>query len=1454
MWFGGLDGLIQYDGYNYVVYRNKPNESTSLSSNIVWDVFEDREGDLWIATDAGLNRFNRDLGTFTHFKHDNNNPNSINADLTRSITEDADGNLWIATFGGVAKLNRERNSFTNFQNDPNNVNTLSSNQVRKVYIDRSGTTLWIGHDFLGVNSLNTRTGEINRYSYMVEDAKAIGRSSVVSIFQDRDGYIWLGTDGNGLNRFNPTKNEFMHFAADATNPHALLNKTVMGINEDIDGNLWIATEGGLNYLNRLTLQFSRYTNNPIDKASLSTSVARCVFVDVNHDVWVGNFPNGVNFLDTSTIAFKTYRSDPTNPNSLNKSSVLAIHEDDAGIIWLGLDGGGLNRFDRAANQFTHYVHDEKNAKSISANAVLSIQHDTDGSIWLGTWHGGLNHFNPKTAESKIYPYNPKPGGLTNENVWSLLMDQQKNLWTGTIGGGINRYNRDTDTFTIYNKQKDSAAGFYLVWKIYQDHQGQIWIGANEGLGRYDPVSDAFIFYHHDPKNPDSLSFDSILDITEDSNQQLWIATRGGGLNSLDQKTGKFTHYREKDGLPDDIINSVNADNLGNLWMGSAHGLTRFNPSTKKITNYNVKNGLQDNQFNISSAIKTKTGEMIFGGISGFTLFNPSDIKSNDYVPPVAIVDFQIFNKPVIPSAEDSPLKKSIAQTDSITLNYHQSVFSFSFVAMSYRNTEKNKFAYIMEGFEKEWNYVGVDRRNVTYTNLNAGTYVFKVKAANNEGVWNETGRSIVIHILPPPWKTWWAYTIYAFILIGLLYAFVHGQREKVENERKINKRLQQLDKLKDEFLANTSHELRTPLNGIIGLAESLSDGVGGPQSEISKENLGMIVSSGKRLERLVSTILDFSKLKEHALTLYPKPLDLHAMTQVVLALSQPSLIGKNLKLINAIGKGVPLVNADEDRVQQILHNLIGNAIKFTTSGTITISAGVVQDQLEICVRDTGIGISAEELPFIFDSFHQVEGTAERQYSGTGLGLAVTKQLVELHGGKITVESTAGRGSRFYFTLPLASSAENTVRQTTAHIDVLDSFIDTPAQTDISNEREFDADKNAEPLYKKNTETLHKEHSHFHILVVDDEPINRQVLMNHLSLQQYRVTPAINGQEALSIITTQHVDLVLLDIMMPSMSGYDVCKQIRQKISSHELPIIFLTAKTQINDLVTGFSLGANDFLTKPISRDELLARVNTHLELLEITRDLEEKVEERTAELQEKHKQLEDAYLQLEEISLSDPLTGLSNRRYLQKLIPMDIVKVQREYEDRINNRPARTPSLDLAFFLLDVDFFKPVNDIYGHMAGDQLLIQLSDLLSKVCRESDCLVRWGGEEFLIVSRFSNREEAPLMAERIRQAVADYQFELADGTRLKKTCSIGYACYPFLCNQPTTLSWEQVIDTADHALYAAKKSGRNRSVGLAATDTTPQETLYKLISEDIKGLIDQGELLVITTDATSLTWD
>ncbi|HSC68098.1 MAG TPA: diguanylate cyclase, partial [Cellvibrio sp.] len=753
------------------------------------------------------------------------------------------------------------------------------------------------------------------------------------------------------------------------------------------------------------------------------------------------------------------------------------------------------------------------------------------------------------------------------------------------------------------------------------------------------------------------------------------------------------------------------------------------------------------------------------------------------------------------------------------LTHKDSVFTLEFSALNFQMAEENQYAYRLLGFDSEWIQAG-NKRTATYTNLDPGDYIFEVRASNNDGVWSDKQARLNIHIASPFWRTWWAYILYFLIVMMLFYWFMRIQRmrlryeqQQVEQERSLVRRLQQVDKLKDEFLANTSHELRTPLNGIIGLAESLLDGLNGPLPTHTRYSLRLIAASGRRLSALVNDILDFAKLKNQGVTLHKKAVDLRVLVDIVIALSRPLVGDKPLTLHNRVPETLPAAHADEDRLLQILHNLIGNAVKFTHEGSITISAEVKDEFIQVQIADTGIGMNADQLTDIFQPFHQIDGGAERAYGGTGLGLSITKQLLELHGGTITANSTPAEGSVFTFSLPLCQelpAAPDDTVQAPVH-----SLDETPTGQ-LNETRRTRADQPSQG----------------HILVVDDDSVNRLVLVNHLALRNYRVTEAANGEEAIALVQEQgDIDLVLLDVMMPKMSGYETCQRLRETYRPHELPIIFLTARSQTQDLVMGLEAGANDFLTKPISKEELLARVDTHLQLYSATQLLDRKVAERTEELRAKNEglkqaqlELQKAYKKLEEASLSDPLTGLHNRRFLSKSMGADISLVEREYQNWLFSNQAsgedeiRWPlpkDHDLIFMLLDVDHFKWVNDSYGHSAGDKVLEQLSRLLEEVLRDSDYLVRWGGEEFLIVARFCSRAEAPEMAERIRVAVAQYVFDIGNGQQLHKTCSLGYAVYPFYPQVPNMLSWEQVVNTADRALYAAKKSGRDCWVGISS---------------------------------------
>jgi signal transduction histidine kinase/class 3 adenylate cyclase/streptogramin lyase len=839
----------------------------------------------------------------------------------------------------------------------------------------------------------------------------------------------------------------------------------------------------------------------------------------------------------------------------------------------------MSRDDRDQKRFTHFVHDPKNPRSLSGKYVTAIYEDRSGTLWIGA--DGLNRFDREKEQFTRFVHDPQnPNSLSSNSVSAIYEDRAGTLWIGTVADALNRFDRDRKQFTRFFRTG-------TVFSIYEDRAGTLWLGTLGGLRKFDRMQEKFTSFKHDPRNPHSLSDNSVNAIYEDRAGTLWLGT-SGGLDRFDREQGQFTHFTEKDGLPSSLILGILEDDHGRLWLSTVKGLSRFDPKTETFRNYDVSDGLQGNEFYEASHRSRKTAEMFFGGNNGFNAFHPDSIKDNPYIPPVVITAFKRYNTD---QAEGVAIEeKGISEKREIKLSYKDNILSFEFAALSYRNSFKNQYAYKLESFNDNWIQLGTERK-VTFTNLDPGKYTLRVKGSNNDGVWNEEGASLKITITPPWWKTWWAYGFYVLMFAGAVFGYIRyktaAQAKELARERKVNARLRQVDKLKDDFLANTSHELRTPLHGIIGLAESSVADASVKLPERMRLNLGMIVASGKRLASLVNDILDFSKLKTHHLAIQKKPIDMRVLVELVLKFCEPLLAGKNLILKNEIPPDLPPVEGDENRLQQILHNLVGNAIKFTESGEVKISAAQRNGMVEIAVADTGIGISKDKQQDIFKSFEQVDASISREYGGTGLGLAITKSLVELHGGKIWVESEVGQGATFIFTLPVSKGKPEKTEQ---------AYIPITGQTiDLSRVRQVEGIALEMQVLEQSSPD-----GAFHILIVDDEPVNQQVLANHLTLGKYRFSQAYNGEEALRAIDKTKFDLVLLDVMMPRMSGYEVCQRLRQKYLPAELPVIMVTAKDQVQDLIEGLSSGANDYLAKPFSKDELLARIKTHLNLLKI--------------------------------------------------------------------------------------------------------------------------------------------------------------------------------------------------------------------------------------------------------------
>ncbi len=1261
LWFGTGEGLNRYDGYRFKVFKHDLEAPGSLSDSGINAIAEDAQGRLWLGTNGGgLNRFQRADETFIRYRHDPGDSSSLSNDEVLDLLVGRDGTLWVATQSGLDRFDEATNSFQHNPHEPklskssDNNNTVIDNTVIDLFEDKNGI-LWLGTEN-GLGRFDPRTGAFARFAHDPNDPKSLSHNTVYGIQQGADGDLWIASE-KGLNRLDLLTGTVTRYVHDPDDPTSLGEDVVVSTAIDADGQLWVGTANqGLSRLDPLTGRFTHHRNDPADPRTLISDLVTALYIDRNGLLWVGSY-TGISKYDPQRNAFTIYRQQQWRQPTLSGTSAWAVTQDRSGVLWVGTEKG-LDALDRQHGTIDSFQHDPNQPDGLQSGPIATLFEDRSRTLWVGTW-GGLSRMDERRRQFVHIPaHDPiDPETLSSDLIQSLFEDRRDRLWVGTLEG-LNHLDRATLRVTRYPAQPGDPEVLAedTIYQILEDHTGVLWFATrNNGMFRLDEEPERrFVQYQADPQDPNRLGSNDIACLHEDREGNLWVGTVGSGLHRLDPTRQIFTRYRQQDGLPNSSIIGILEDDEGHLWLSTRDGLSRFDPRTETFHNYDRADGLASNDHSMVASHRGREGEMFFGSVGGLTAFFPERVRDDDQPPPVVITDFKLFNRSVRPRSIDpgSPLEGSILDARELTLSHRDYVVGFEFAALHYSDPRQNRYAYRLEGFDRDWIETDASQRFAQYSNLSAGDYIFRVKASNDDGVWNEEGAAIALRVLPPPWKTWWAYTLYFLALAGVLVAYVLWQQKKVERERAINHRLRQVDRLKDEFLANTSHELRTPLYGIVGIAESLIGGAAGEPSEEIKSNLEMVVNSGRRLGSLINDILDFSRLTGKSLELRRQPVDLRALVDVVLNLSRPLVGDKNLTLINDIAPSLPPADADENRLQQIFHNLIGNAVKFTTAGTIRISAVAGENLLEVRVADTGRGISDGDLDRIFESFEQGEGSAIRQFGGTGLGLAVTKQLVSLHGGSVWVESRVDAGTTFFFTVPIAPASAATPSDETLAVEQTlyeTSPVETSpveklpgespvagiarslaARSSAESEDPFRAAEHAfiQPSSAPNTATSAKPT----LLVVDDEPIIRQVLWNYLS-QSYRVLSANSGPEALEILNKQSVDLVLLDVMMPKMSGYEVCSELRKQHALARLPVIFLTAKSQVSDRVVGLAAGANDFLTKPVARDELKARVATHLELRFVNRELSELVTERTVQIEERERLLrerERLILQLE--------------------------------------------------------------------------------------------------------------------------------------------------------------------------------------------------------------------------------
>ncbi|MBV1908243.1 MAG: response regulator [Kangiellaceae bacterium] len=1169
MWIGTYDGLSRYDGYQFINFKNDPSNEFSISNNIVVSIIEDHQGYLWVGTaQNGVNRFDPETGNFERFVSKSDDFDSLSHSQVNVVFQDVKQRIWVGTDHGLNLFLPEKKAFAHFFNNPLDHNSLPPGSIVDIVGDGTGN-LWVASNEM----LSHFDIEQQRFSYF---NKPNMPSQINTLYADTDASLWVGTRLDGLFHLKQGKNQFEHFLHDKRNDASLSFNDVRKVLRTENGDLWIATEeGGLNVRKKGDQRFHSFKRNSADPHSISINDIWSLFQDRSGLLWIGTAGGGVNTTQTFGTQFSRLTHSPYDQNSLSHEFVWDVEEDQEGDIWFATLNG-LDRYDPKQDVFTHVSRFVTDKQLPIGNRIMAFTIDNLGNIWFGNQQGQLGVYSTKTKLSTLIKRENFPEGYVSYNRIRMIdKDRLGFIWVGTDDGLLKIDSSSQSIVSEYHFSEKGQLGDSTIRTMLQDYQGNIWFGTwNNGLQKYDSEFDRIVSYKNDPFDPNSLSNNTIRSLYIDNTGNLWVGTFNG-LNRLSADAiisgeNEFTSYLEKDGLPNSAVYGIAGDINGKLWLSTNNGLSRFDPAIETFENYSVDDGLPANEFNSNSVIRSTNGVIYFGSVNGVSIVSSNVSQQKDYQPDIVITSLSVVGKQLKP-------KGVIIDQKELELSYQQNDVAFEFASLDFRHADRNKFRYRLLPYNRDWTEVDFPNQAV-FTNLDPGHYTFELKGTDSSGIWLEQSTRMKLIILPPLWQTWWAFLIYGIVVVGLITLYLIKHKETLQEQKSINEHLRKVDLLKDEFLANTSHELRTPLNGIIGIAESLKEGSAGLQNQKTINHLGLIIDGGKRLAQLVNDILDFKKLSHHTLVLQRRATDIQSVLNVVVSLLGPLAEKKSLTIVDQLPNDLPLIFADEDRVQQIFHNLIGNAIKYTSKGDIIISAQLNVNEIEICVADSGIGIEESKIEEIFQPFEQLDLPNEFIQKGTGLGLSVTRQLVEQHEGQIWANAKLGKGSKFYFTLPCWLEnfhLEDDVEQPPEMVTYVPEEASRTAR--VAN----DGSKIV-PIKNKGK-----------ILIADDDPVNLQVLTDLLQMNAYQVVSAKDGDEAARLGFSQNFDLVILDIMMPGMSGYQVTKELRKKFNAIELPILLLSARNQPGDVTAGFEVGANDYVTKPIERTVLLSRIKT---------------------------------------------------------------------------------------------------------------------------------------------------------------------------------------------------------------------------------------------------------------------
>ena len=1188
IWLGTRDGLNKYDGYGFSVYKSNQQSNSIVSNDIRTLYYDHSHSLLWIGTNAGLSRFHTAHHRFDNFQHTDSDTFSISSNTIRQVYRDRTGKLWVATADGLNLMDEETNTFEVIS--PNQTYGQSPGIDINVICETQQGYLLIGSEIglFVVASVDTGGHTLQR---IPQAKQLLDNIHIKCMVEDDEHNLWIGTQDRGLVQWHPDTEVLTYCSHSPDDLRSLSHNNVRDLCIDANNNLWIGTFNGLNLLKTGEQHFVRYAKSIYESNGLSDKSIRSLFQDDQGSLWIGTYYGGVNVLDSN---FMPTELDDTPISNNLKGNVVSSFAEQNGHIWVGTEGNGLKYLDKNGTQIDNKVVTRINKLLADANVKNIFLDDDD--LWVGTFQRGLHRFDLDSDRHSKYTASD-PNSISADNIYGILKNKNK-LWLLTYGSGLDLYDTSTSQFYNYshNPEDDTSISSDLSRCILLTQKGQLWIGTESGLNKVElsenglPLS--FLTY---------ISHEKIYSLTEDENEHIWIGTFDNGLYKFDQYNNVFEHYTSADGLPSNTILGVMEANNKELWVSTNDGLCVYNPAQKTFSKYGHPSIIDNSEYNYNAYYKTTDGSMLFGGVNGYTQFSPELLSHNTYVPPIVLTLLKRNNKAVQVGDDSGILSTDINDTESITFDYNEANFSVSFAALDFFSPENNHYATFMEGIDNEWNYA-VGETEATYTLQREGTYVLKIKGGNNEGVYNPDVRTLEIIVLPPVWRTWWAYLLYLLALGLVLAAVIRYFRlnGRLQLEKITNQQQEELHEVKMRFYTNITHEFRTPLTLIVAPINDLLSNNDLPEPVVNK--LKSINRNAGRLLNLANQILNFRKLDKDHISLKIVQRDFSEFLKEIFLMFSETAHRRNITYECNLSGALQLYY-DQDKLEKVFYNLLSNAFKFTPDGgRILVSLSVSESHVDVRVQDSGVGVPPGQRDQIFKRFYEKSDLTISRIKGTGIGLSLSKQMVELHQGTIELEAgtTALSGASFLVRLPLG-------RAHFKDIDIVDTVIATLDDMEIKEQGFRDNRLGEQPASHigengEHNQTHKSDHQRAHLLIVEDNEEVRRLLVELFSAD-YTITEAVNGAAALNMVKSVSPDLIISDVMMPIMDGITFCNKLKSDLEVSHIPLLLLTARTAALFRIDGLKNGADDYITKPFIPQELQLKVKNMLRSRRVARE-----------------------------------------------------------------------------------------------------------------------------------------------------------------------------------------------------------------------------------------------------------